>query len=180
MLDFMKILKERRSVRKYEDKPIPDDVLNKIYEAVQWSPSWTNSQCWEIVNVQDDTLRKKLQETLSAGNPSTKAIVNAPVLLAICGKKNVSGFYDGKASTKHGDWIMFDLGIATQSLCLCAKAYGIGSVVVGLFDIDKAAEVIKVPEELELVALIPLGYPLKQSKGPKRREIDEFVRTDTF
>jgi len=180
MSDFMKILKERRSVRKYEDRQIPEDVLNTIYESVQWSPSWANSQCWEIVNVKDETLRKKLQETMSAGNPSTKAIVNAPVLLAICGKKGVSGFYDGKVSTKLGEWMMFDLGIATQSLCLCAKAHGIGSVVVGLYDIDKAAEVIKLPEGYELVALIPMGYPIKQSKGPKRKEIDEFVRIDTF
>jgi len=180
MTDFMTILKERRSVRKYEDKEIPQEILNQILEAVRWSPSWANTQCWEVVVIKDSAVKTKLQETLAPKNPATKAIVNAPVLLALCGKRNSSGYYGGQVTTKFGDWFMFDLGIATQSLCLAAHHFGLGTVVVGLIDHDRAKTVLNVPAEYELVALIPLGYPAKISSAPGRREIQEFTHLNAF
>ena len=75
---------------------------------------------------------------------------------------------------------MFDLGIATQSLCLTAYNLGLGTVIVGMFDHDNAREVIGVSEEYELVAIIPLGYAAKAAPAPKRREISEFVHYDRF
>jgi nitroreductase len=180
MTDFMTILKERRSVRKYEEKEVPQEVLDQILEAVRWSPSWANTQCWEVVVVTDPAVKVRLQETLSAKNPATKAVVNAPVLLALCGKKNSSGYYGGQVTTKFGDWFLFDLGIATQSICLAAHHFGLGTVIVGLFDHDRAKTVLNVPAEYELVALIPLGYPAKISSPPARREIQEFTHLNMF
>jgi len=84
MTDLMEIIKGRRSVRKYEEKDVPEEVLNKILESVKWSPSWANTQCWEVVVIKDDTLKQKLQETMAPKNPATKAITGAPVLLALC------------------------------------------------------------------------------------------------
>ena len=75
---------------------------------------------------------------------------------------------------------MFDLGIATQSICLMAQDLGIGTVIMGLFDHEKVAEALGVPEGCELVSLIPMGYPVKDSAGPKRREISEFTHYDRF
>jgi nitroreductase len=161
MTDLMEIIKNRRSIRKYEDKEVPEDALIKIFEAAQWAPSWTNCQCWDIVVVKAPETKIKLQETVVAVNPAKKAIVAAPIVLAVCGKKGVSGFYDKKASTKFGEWQLFDLGIATQNICLTAHSLGLGTVIVGLFDHDKAKAVLHVPESHELVALIPLGYPAK-------------------
>ena len=76
--------------------------------------------------------------------------------------------------------MMFDLGIATQSLCLAAHGLGLGTVIVGLFDHDKAAEAVGLPEGYELVAMTPLGYPGKTPPPPKRREIDDFIHQDKF
>lgn len=180
MADFMEVLKERRSVRKYTDKEISEADLNKILDAVKWSPSWANTQCWEIVVVKDSALREKLQGTIGPKNPATKAIVTAPVLLAVCGKLGTAGYYENKVTTKFGDWFMYDLGIATQTLCLAAWNLGIGTVVVGLFDHDKTREILKVPDGYEVVSLIPMGYPIKQSTAPKRREPSEFTHYDTF
>ena len=181
MSDLMTIIKERRSIRKYEEKPFPDEYLNQILEAVQWSPSWTNNQIWEVVVVKDPEVKKGLQESLPpSGNPAVKAIVAAPVVLALCGKLKSSGYYSGQASTKFGDWFMFDLGIAAQSICLTAHSLGLGTVIVGLYDHDKANKVLKTPEGYEVVALIPVGYPAKQSPAPKRRAISEFTHQDTF
>ncbi len=180
MSEFFQVLEERRSIRKYEDRDVPEALVNRVLEAVKWSPSWTNCQCWEVVVVRDPAVKEKLQETIAPKNPATKAIVSAPVVLAICGRLGVSGYYSNQASTKFGDWYLFDLGIATQSLCLAARDLGLGTVIVGLLDHDRAKAVLNVPAGFELVALIPLGYPAKTPEAPKRREVAEFTHRETF
>jgi len=180
MDDFMDILKSRRSVRRFEEKDIPEDLLREVLESVQWSPSWANTQCWEIIRVKDQAIKEKLQETIAPKNPATKAVTGAPVVLALCGKKGTSGYYKDIEVTKFGDWYMFDLGIACQSLCLAAHARGLGTVIVGLFDHLKAKKVLGVPDEYELVALIPVGYPAKVPPAPKRKDLSEFVHNNSF
>jgi nitroreductase len=180
MAELMAVIKGRRSIRKYQDKEVSAEQLNTVLEAVQWSPSWANTQCWEVVVIQDPAVKQALQETLAKGNPATKAVVAAPVLLAMCGKLESSGYYNNQVTTKFGDWFLFDLGLATQSLCLAAHNQGLGTVVVGLFDHDKAKSVLQVPAGYEVVALLPLGYPAKESSPPKRREISEFTHREKF
>jgi len=180
MPEFMDILKGRRSIRRYEEKEIPEDVLNQVLEAVQWSPSWANTQCWEVVVIRDQGTKERLKETLPPTNPGAKAIIQAPVVLALCGKLQSSGYYKGQVTTKFGDWFMYDLGIATQSLCLAAYSLGLGTVVVGLLDHDKAKEVLGVPGGYELATIIPLGYPAKGAPAPRRREITEFTHEGRF
>jgi nitroreductase len=180
MAELVAVLKGRRSIRNYHGQEVPEEVLDQILEAVQWSPSWANTQCWEIIIVKNQDTKQRLQETLSQGNPGTRAMVEAPAVLVLCGKKGISGSYKGQVTTKFGDWFMFDLGLATQSLCLAAWNLGLGTVVVGLFDHNRAAAVLGVPEGYELVVMLPLGYPAKQPAAPKRREISEFVHREKF
>ena len=180
MTDFMDVLKMRRSVRKFEEREIPDALLKTVMEAIQWSPSWANTQCWEVIIIRDDERKKRLQETIFPKNPATKAVAKAPVLIAVCGKLKVSGYYQSFATTKFEDWFMFDLGIAVQSLCLCAHSLGLGTVIVGLFDHDKAGEILEIPEGYELVSLIPMGFPETSPSAPKRKEINEFVHYEKF
>jgi nitroreductase len=75
---------------------------------------------------------------------------------------------------------MFDLGLATQSLCLMAHSLGLGTVVVGMMDHDKTKKVLGVGEEYEVVTLIPIGYPAKDSPAPRRRETSEFLHKEKF
>ena len=181
MTDLMALIRERRSIRKYEDRPVTDADLDLILEAVRWAPSWTNCQCWEVVVAKDAATKEKLQATLpEKGNPSVKAMVQAPVVLMLCAKARVSGFYKDIAVTKYGEWFMYDLGLATQNLCLIAHSLGLGTVIVGLFDHDKAAAALDVPAGYELVSMIPLGYPAKTGSAPARREIKEFTHLDTW
>lgn len=181
MPEFVEIVKTRRSIRKYEDRNVPPETLDTILEAVRWSPSWANTQCWEIVVVRDPAVKQQLQATLPPkGNPAAGAMLQAPVVLALCGRLKISGYYKDQVTTKFGDWFMFDLGIACQTICLTAHALGLGTVVVGLFDHDRAKAVLKVPEGYELVAMIPLGFPAKISSAPNRRETGEFTHQDAF
>jgi len=180
MQDFFELLKTRRSIRKYENREIPETDLQKIFEAVQWTPSWANTQCWEIIAVKDNHVKENLRATLAPKNPAAQAIQDAPVVIALCAARNKSGYYKGEASTVFGDWLMFDLGLATQSLCLAAWDLGLGTVVVGLFDHKAARDILSVPGDHELVVLIPLGYPAHSSAAPKRRGINEFVHWDRF
>ena len=181
MTDFIDVVRNRRSIRKYEEREIPEEMLEQIFEAVRWAPSWANTQCWEIVAVHDPAQKKRLRETLPPkGNPAAGAVEKAPLVLAVCARRKVSGYYKGEVTTKFGDWFMFDLGLATENLCLAAHHLGLGTVIVGLFDHDRAAKVLKLPEDVEVAVLVPVGYPAKSSSAPKRREIAEFTHKERY
>lgn len=180
MHEMLNVIKNRRSIRKFDDKPVSEEMIALLLEAVQWSPSWANTQCWEVVIVKDVTVKEKLQNTMLGKNPAAKAVGSAPVVLAICGKTKRSGYYKNEAPTMFGDWMLFDLGIVTQSLCLTAQAMGLGSVIVGLFEHAKAKKILNLPASHEVVVLIPIGHPAQHPSAPKRRGINEFSHTDTF
>lgn len=180
MNDLMSIIKGRRSIRLYQDKDIPEELLEQVLESIQWSPSWANTQCWEVVIVKDRKIKEGLQETLPKMNPARKAIGQAPVTIGLCGKLESSGYYKGQVTTKLGDWYMFDLGIATQSVCLTAHSLGLGTVITGMFDHEKVKELLNVGDGYQIVSLIPIGYPAKDTPAPKRRAISEFVHYETF
>ncbi len=180
MKERTNIFTERRSIRRFEQSDVETDKLTEILEAARWAPSWANTQCWEIVVIQEDEKKQKLAEVLSKRNPATLAVKNAPVLIAVCGSLNKSGYYSNEALTKFGDWFMFDLGIVTQNISLAAHNLGLGSVIVGAFDHLKANEILGLPDGIESVALIPVGYPAHAPSAPKRKELEEFVHQEEF
>jgi nitroreductase len=174
-MDLMEAIKGRRSIRKYKPDAVPEEVLQKVMEAVRCSPSWANTQCWEVILVKDPNVKAELANTLTTTNPARSSMTDAPIVIVLCGKKGVSGYYKGQPATVKGDWLMFDTGIAMQSLCLAAYGQGLGTVVVGLFDHKKAEEIVGLPQNVEVVAMTPLGYPAAQGSTPRRKEVSEFV-----
>ena len=97
--------------------------------------------------------------------------------MVLAAKKGRSGVErDGSFSTAKGDgWLMFDAGVAAQTFCLAAHAHGVGTVIMGIFDAEKVAEYLSVPEDLEVVALISMGYPAEAPAAPKRKEVAELL-----
>lgn len=180
MSDLLKAIKERRSIRKYTDQDVTPEQVNAILESVQWSPSWANTQVWEVVVVRDQAVKEALQATLGKGNPATKAMVTAPVVMVLCGKCDDSGYYKGQVTTKFGDWKLYDLGIAGQSLALSVHALGLGTVTVGLFDQDAAAKALGLPDGFDVVTMFPIGHPNQDPKAPKRKELDQFVHYERW
>jgi nitroreductase len=180
MADFMEIIKGRRSIRRFQAKEIQDEDLNTILEAVRWAPSWANTQCWEVVVVKDQSIKQRLQEILTAANPAKRAVIEAPTVMVLCGRRGVSGCYSGRPETKLGDWLMYDVGLATQNLCLAAHALNLGTVIIGSFGHDTAKKILGVPEGYEVVALIPVGYPAREVRRSHRRQVSEFVHYNKF
>jgi nitroreductase len=175
IMELMEAIKKRRSIRKYKPDPLPEEVFRDLIEAVRWSPSWANTQCCEVIAIKDAKIKSELATALAKGNPATSSMTEAPLVMVLCGKKGVSGFKKGEATTAKGDWLMFDTGLAMQSLCLAAHSHGLGTVIVGNFDHQKVAEILGVSQNVEVVAITPLGYPATEGVVPKRKEVSEFV-----
>lgn len=174
-MEFYEVIEKRQSVRIYKPDPIPEGALNRVLEAFRAAPSWANTQPWELVLVTDPEVKKQLQQTLPEGNPAHSAIVDAPVVVCTVGISGRSGYHRGKPSTPRGDWVMFDLGIATEHLCLAAAAEGLGTVHVGLFDYLKAGETLGLPEDRTVIELIPMGYSAYSPRKVSRKPLEDFV-----
>jgi nitroreductase len=104
------------------------------------------------------------------------------VVIAVCAELNKAGIRpDGTPSTdKGGSWYMYDTALATQNLCLAAHALGLGTVIIGMFDAKKAAEILKVPEGFAVVVLVPLGYPAQPGRPSTRKELSEIAFYNEF
>jgi len=179
-MDVHTLIRTRRSVRKHTDDKVTAAQIERILEAIQWSPSWVNFQPWEVIVVEDPAMRERLADCVPADNPGRKSVTRAPALLAVCGRQGESGFYKGEASTVHGDWVMFDLGIATQNAALAAWDLGLGTLHLGLLDHAAAGEVLGLPDHVKCYELIPVGVPLREGKAPPRKAVADFTHKDTF
>lgn len=174
------IFSKRRSVRRFQQKQIADELLSEIFQAARMAPSWGNLQCWELVVVGAAEDKAKLAGLLSKKNPALKCTESAPLVIAVCGNPLRSGYYKEQQVTRYQHWFLYDLGIISQTICLKACELGLGSVIVGSFDHEAAEELLQVPSGYELVALIPIGYADHLPPAPKRRELDAFVHYDRF
>ncbi|PLX41821.1 MAG: nitroreductase [Deltaproteobacteria bacterium] len=180
-MELYQAIKERRSVRRYKETPVPSEVLDRIIEAAQWAPSWAHSQCVEVVIVDDPAKKSALQATLPETNPAYKAMVNAPLAVAFCAKLKRAGFKKGEPATPRGNgWALFDTALCMQNFMLAAHAEGLATVCVGLFDSEKAGAALNVPEGKEVVALTPLGYPDQEPNLPPRKDKYEFVKKNGY
>ena len=167
----------RRSIRKVSQKPVEEAVLREIVEEASFSPSWKNTQIVRYIAISDPVLKEKISHCTS-GYPHNGDIINgAPTVMAVTIIKNRSGFErDGSYSTtKETGWQMFDAGIASQTFCLAAHEHGIGSVILGILDYDEIASLLQLPEDRELVTLIPIGYPEETPEAPRRKTVDDLL-----
>lgn len=170
-------IRERRSIRQFTDKPVPHDVLASIVETASYAPSWKHTQIARYIAIEGDLKDKIAQECTSSYAKNGEIMLNAPMVVAVTFIKNRSGFErDGSFSTpKEGGWQMFDAGIATEAFCLAAYEQGLGTVIMGIFDEEKASAYLELSEDRELAALIPIGYPAESPVAPKRKPVEELL-----
>jgi len=167
----------RRSIRKFEDRPIDHALLEQIVETASYAPSWKHTQITRYIALEGELKNRIAAECCDAYRPNGDIIASAPVLIAVTIIKNRSGFErDGSFSTPRKDgWQMFDAGVASQTFCLAAHEQGIGSVIMGIFDAEKTAALLELPEDRDVIALIPVGYPAETPAAPRRKPVSELL-----
>ncbi len=167
----------RRSIRKFKADPVSHELLAEIVETASYAPSWKHTQITRYIAVEGALKDRIARECTTLYPPNGDIIAAAPVLMAVTIIKNRSGYErDGSFSTPRGDgWQMYDAGIASQCLCLAAYEKGLGSVILGLFDQQEAESLLQLPEDRELVALIPVGYPNETPVAPRRKPVEELL-----
>lgn len=180
VMDLIKAIHERRSIRTYKADPIPEEILIEVIEAVRRCPSWANTQTWRLIAVKDPAVKEALMETLTPTNPARKAFPQAPVVVCLVSLLGRSGFFKADPATDKGDWFMFDAGIAMEHLVLAAWSFGLGTCHVGAFDARKAEEVLGVPEGYALVEMSPLGYFEEPPPERPRKPLNEILFCDRF
>lgn len=170
-------IKGRRSIRQFQDQPVPHDVLAQIVETASYAPSWKHTQIVRYIAVEGALKDKIAKECTSSYAKNGEIMQNAPMVVAVKIIKNRSGFErDGSFSTpKEGGWQMFDAGVASEAFCLAAFEQGLGTVIMGIFDEAKAASYLEIPQDRELVALIPIGYPAEEPVAPRRKPVEELL-----
>lgn len=170
-------IRTRRSIRKYKPDPVDHSLIDSIVSLASYSPSWKNTQITRYTAIEDSSLLNEIADKYTP-DYNSKIIRQAPMLMAVTFIKGRSGFErDGSYSTKKGgSWQMFDVGAACQTFCLAAKEKGLGTVIMGIFDEDGISELLHIPEEQELAALIAIGWPDIDPDAPKRKTTEELLQ----
>ena len=174
-MDAIECIKGRRSIRRFEDRPVPHDIIEKIVSTAAMAPSWKNTQVTRYIAIEGEA-KNKVAACTNIWPKNGDIINGAPMVIAVCAIQKRSGYEkDGSFSTNKGDkWEMFDVGAASEAFCLAAHEAGLGTVILGLYD-DNCPEVIGVPEGQELIALIPIGYPAESPEAPRRKEVSDLL-----
>ena len=166
----------RRSIRKFTDQPVSHELLSQIIETASFAPSWKNTQITRYIAVEGE--KKAALAKCTNLYPGNGVIMeNAPMVIAVTVITGRSGYErDGSFSTPKGTgWQMFDAGVASEAFCLAAHEQGLGTVIMGLFDEEEASRLLELPEDRELVALIPIGYPAEAPTAPRRKTVDDLL-----
>jgi len=151
------------AVREYVDKPIPEDVLHRIVDAARLTASARNQQAWHFVIVLDRDRRRTLGSLVRTG----PYIAGAAAAIVIACDKN--------------QYAMSDASRAIQSMILVAWAEGVGSNWTGFGGIEGVRKELGIPEELDVLAVMPLGYPKRKVIGNKNRKpLSEVASRERF
>ena len=169
-MEVMAAIRNRRSIRDWEDRPLPEDKLAKILEAVRLSPSARNSQDRSFVVVQDGEQRRRLAR--AAGHQ--QHLAEAPAIIAAVATKPEYHMPNGVAAYP------VDLAIALDHITLVAVEEGLGTCWIGGFDQDAARKALGVPEEYVIAALLTLGFPKSIPEAKPRKPLEDIIRHDRF
>jgi nitroreductase len=166
---ILDVIKNRRTVIRFETTAIDEEKIRSILEAARWAPSWLNSQPWRFIKVTDPEIKQQLSELVpTIYNLGSK---EAPIHIIVCVNPEEDPFHyveDGAA--------------ATQNLVLAAQSLGLGTMWIGVHGSsaeEKIKRLLKVPEKWKIISTIPVGIP-KYAKEKDRKELSQLINTDFF
>ena len=150
-MDYYEVIKTRRSVRSFRPDPIPDEALKRVLNAARIAPSGSNRQPTRFILIREERRKRQLVPLCNGQS----FIAQAPVVIVACGRdiRSNRGGYMGKLS------MLVDVAIAFDHLTLAARSEGLGTCWIGSFDNSGIKRFLRIPEDFQVVALTPLGYP---------------------
>ncbi|MEM2317941.1 MAG: nitroreductase family protein [Candidatus Bathyarchaeia archaeon] len=163
-MDFFEVIERRRSIRKFKPNPIPKEDLKKILDAGRLAPSGGNRQPWQFIVVKD----LKTKKDLAAAANNQMFIADADTVVVTLGDPRESGRLPYKLSATRIPHRQ-DPMIAVEHMVLAATALGYGTCWIGAFNEQEVKKVLKIPEDLEVIALLPIGVP-NEAPAPKPRK----------
>ena len=164
-MTIYEIISRRKSIRKYEDKPVPADVLDRILDAGRMANSARNRQEWAFMAVTDAEIRKALVPACR----DQKFVAGAGAVIAICSTESEYIMACGVPA------YAVDCSIAADHIQLAACAEGLGTCWLGAFYQDKVKEVLDIPENIKVVAVLTIGYPAEEGRPKTRKEMGEIL-----
>jgi nitroreductase len=163
-MEVYKAVRTVLAVRSYQDKAVPPDVIRRIVEAGRLTGSAMNSQPWHFIVVEDRDMLRRLGELTRTG----PYVAQAPMAIGVVIER-----------TKFS---VSDASRAIQSMILTAWSEGVGSNWVGFLNLDEVKPLLSIPDDLDVLAIVPFGYPDQAvGKGQKRRKpLSEVARRGHF
>lgn len=171
-MSFIDIAKKRYSVREYKDVPVERESIYQVLEAARVAPSAVNYQPWRLLVITDEGVKSKVAETYPR-----EWFKKAPVIIAVCGDHSSS--WKRKDGKDHCD---IDAAIAMDHMTLAAADIGLGTCWVCAFDAERCHEALGLPGNMEVIALMPMGYPATDNRVRElnRKSIDDLVSWERY
>jgi len=166
----LEAIKKRQSVRSYQDKEIPEEILQQILEGGRLAPSACNNQPWKFIVVKD----KKLKEKLITACKNQNFVGKASVVIVGCAINPSYKMGNGEYS------YTIDLAIALEHMSLQAADLGLGTCWIGAFYQDQVKEILEIPDGVSVVALMPLGFPQALGTKTERKSLSEIICYDKY
>jgi nitroreductase len=174
-MKFLELAEKRQSVRKYSNKAVEREKIDRCLKAAQLAPSACNSQPWHFIIVDEPSLREQLaKETYNTLVAFNKFAVQAPVLVVLVMEKPTAISQIG-GRIKNRDFYLMDVGIGAEHFCLQAAEEGLGTCMMGWFNEKKMKKMLGIPDKRSIGLVITLGYPETEEIRPKKRKTVEEI-----
>jgi nitroreductase len=167
----LSLLKGRRSIRRYRPDPVPDEMIEQLLEAGRWAPSASNRQPWQFIVVRDEAILKQVAQHAAYYFIRWAHVEEAPLLIVLCGEAR---------NRIYRQFLHEDVGLAGSQIMLQAHALGLGTCWIGGLDRKAIADVLKVPEHIEIVGLLTVGFPAEDPEPPARKPLADIVHYDVY
>jgi nitroreductase len=167
----MALLKGRRSIRRYRPDPVPDEMVEQLLEAGRWAPSASNRQPWAFVVIRDKEVLEQVARHAAFFFVRWAHVGEVPLIIALC----------GTARTRiYRQFLHEDIGLAGAQIMLQAKALGLGTCWIGGLDRAAIAGILRLPEHMEVVGLLTVGFPAEDPEPRLRKPLEEIVHYEVY
>jgi nitroreductase len=173
---FQQLVQNRRSIRRYLDKPVEREKILTCIEAARLAPSADNVQPWRFLIIDDPELKGRLAAEVFSGIYSISRFArNAPIIIVVLARLDIIANRIGK-QIQNIHYYLIDIGIAGEHLVLQAQELGLGTCWIGWFNIRRARKILKIPHKYKIVSMMALGYYEKRpSKEKKRKTLQDIA-----